>query len=247
MLRFGRIYFLTLIAGMFLFQSVASAQVSVGFLLPQNNSLVMQGSTVNIMGTAMASLNFLDYIKISQGGTTLAQRTYTMYEFIYSDTLAATYTVPTNATPGSQITFTIESAAKNEMYYYRAYVTVIVGAADTTPPTYSGTAGIKSAIRGAGNTSATIQWYQATDNVTTAANMKYEIYYDTVQANVFTAGVKQTVTGVLTTDITGLAPLSNYYVGVRAVDESNNRETNTNTLLVSRINAVPAQSWSLYE
>lgn len=247
MLGLRQLYFVCIIIGLVLSTPLASAQVTVGFSTPSNGALVTAGQSFNITASATASTNFLQYIKISVGGTQIAQKSFSLYDFIYTDSLSTTYAVPANATPGSSLTVTVESTAYNELYIYTRTVIVIVGSGDTTAPAYSGTAGIKSAVRGTDITTANIEWYQATDNVTTSGNMKYEVYYDTNQANVFTAGVKKTVTGALTTTLTGLSAASNYYIGVRAVDEANNRETNARTIMLSTVNAVPAKSWAMYE
>ena len=98
-----------------------------------------------------------------------------------------------------------------------------------------------------GNTSATITWYQATDNSTANANIVYSIFYDAAQGNVFVGSPEKTVTGALTTNLTGLDALTEYYVGVRAKDEAENAETNTRTMLLAPLPNAVRGAWTLYQ
>lgn len=241
-------HLLSAVIAICLFQTAASAYVTVGFSSPANGATVMPGASINVEATAMCDNNFLAVFEIDAGSTMINSHTFGMYDFQNFWLGSATYTVPTNAAPGTLISFTVYAMQYGgDMTVYSRTIYVTVGGADTTAPTYSGTAGIKSVERVDG-ASADIEWYQATDNVTSAANIKYEVYYDTVQANVFTAGVKKTVTGSLATTITGLSATSTYYVGVRAVDAADNRETNSRTLLLDLpVNAVGPDAWSRYE
>ena len=70
-------------------------------------------------------------------------------------------------------------------------------------------------------------------------------FYATHPADVFSAP-KASVTGALTTTIQELDPHASYYVGVRAEDESGNRETNTQ-ILVSDPELSANRAWVLYE
>ncbi|MEN6626257.1 MAG: fibronectin type III domain-containing protein [Candidatus Sumerlaeia bacterium] len=241
-------HLLTAVIAICLFQTTALAYVTVSFSSPANGATVMPGASIYVEATAMCDNNFLYFCEIDAGSTIINSHAFGTYDFQYYWLGSATYTVPTNAAPGTVISFSIYAMQYGgDMTVYTRTIYVTVGGVDTSAPTYSGTAGIKSVERVDG-ASADIEWYQATDNVTSAANIDYEIYYDTVQANVFTAGVKKTVTGSLTTTITGLNATSAYYVGVRAVDAADNRETNSRTLLLDLpINAVGPDAWAMYE
>lgn len=118
---------------------------------------------------------------------------------------------------------------------------------DIAPPTWVGEVhGIDTVTRLQGNTTANVTWHQATDNVTAQAAIRYDIYYSTVLANIFTEGVKKTVTGGLSTTLSGLTATATYFVAVRARDEANNRDINTRSLQLAPLpNA--AQSWEFYE
>lgn len=114
-----------------------------------------------------------------------------------------------------------------------------VSTGDSTPPAWSGSnIGLDTAIRQISGTSVDLTWFQANDDVTPLNEIKYQIFYDTVEANVFAAGPKTMVTGSLTTTINGLAAGSTYYFAVRAEDASGNRETNTVIQTVPPVSSV---------
>ena len=120
---------------------------------------------------------------------------------------------------------------------------------DSVPPTYGVGVppGIQSVNRIDGNTKAVVTWSQATDNLTPSNLMKYNVYTAESVSNVFTSPLKKdTFTGVLTGNVTGLDPSKTYYFGVRAEDLAWNEETNT-VILSSAATAVPQNIWNLYE
>lgn len=96
---------------------------------------------------------------------------------------------------------------------------------DTTPPTFTGLA---SAIK-TGASEITLSWSAATDNVTTSANIVYEICQSTtagICATTWTA-TYTSAAGATSYAVTGLAQNTTYYFVVRAKDASNNSDTNT--------------------
>ncbi len=119
--------------------------------------------------------------------------------------------------------------------------------ADVDVPTYAGTTGILTADRLGGNTSAALTWSAATDNQTSGANMKYNIYVSNAMGTVFAGSPVQTFTGVTSGTVNGLSSTEVLYVGVRAEDVAGNEETNTVTLQLDILLSVPAMTWQMYE
>lgn len=119
--------------------------------------------------------------------------------------------------------------------------------ADNDVPTYAGTTGILTADRLSGNTAASLAWSTATDNQTSGANMKYNVYVSNASGTVFAGSPVQTFTGVTSGTINGLNPAEVLFVGVRAEDVAGNEETNTVTLQLDILLSVPAMTWQMYE
>lgn len=117
---------------------------------------------------------------------------------------------------------------------------------DSTPPTYPGLAGIDTAAR-INPTTVQVTWHQASDDISFASNIKYNIYYDVVEADVFAGLPRKTVTGSLLTTVNVNSPYTIYYFGVRAEDEAGNEDTNTETRTVEPLTAVRSGAWTLYE
>lgn len=140
-------------------------------------------------------------------------------------------------------------------YFYRSgagYTYTLTGQivepeiVDTDPPTYPGSPGIDTAAR-TNPTTVQVTWHQASDDISFAANIKYNIYYDVVEADVFAGIPRKTVTGSLQTTVNVNSPYTIYYFGVRAEDEAGNEDTNTETRMVEPLTAVRAGAWALYE
>lgn len=94
---------------------------------------------------------------------------------------------------------------------------------DTTPPTFAGAASVTNAT----NTSLTVTWAAATDNVTPQAQIQYQVCWSqsaTQCSTSFTA--MATVTGATAYIANGLAPAKTYYFVVRAKDAANNVDSN---------------------
>jgi hypothetical protein len=121
---------------------------------------------------------------------------------------------------------------------------------DSEPPTWPGTAGVESATRTGDGSTAIITWYQAQDNVTAAGNIVYNIYYkpkSVLYVGPFDGSPEKSVTGVLSTSISGLNPDITYEVGVRAEDENNNEEANTRAIELDPLPNAVGSHWALYE
>jgi len=131
-------------------------------------------------------------------------------------------------------------------YYHLTGQIVEPDIVDTTPPTYSGSPGISTAVR-TDPTRVDVTWNAATDDISSASNIRYNVYYSAVPGNVFAGFPAATVVGTTTTTINGLDPSLVYYFGVRAEDEAGNEETNSITVTVEILLAANPAVWQLYE
>ena len=96
---------------------------------------------------------------------------------------------------------------------------------DSVPPTFGG---LTSATT-AGAATVTLGWTAATDNVSTSAQIVYDIFYSTTPGSENFAAPPQatTVPGATTYTIGGLTTNTTYYFVVRARDVAGNRDGNT--------------------
>ncbi len=98
------------------------------------------------------------------------------------------------------------------------------GSPDTTPPTF---AGIDTATDDS-ETRISLTWKPASDDVSSAERIAYRVYAGSSSgAEDFTKPVVTTPSGATSALISGLAPASDYYFVVRAVDEAGNEDSNT--------------------
>ncbi|MBX3128865.1 MAG: fibronectin type III domain-containing protein [Polyangiaceae bacterium] len=96
--------------------------------------------------------------------------------------------------------------------------------ADTTPPVFAGA----TSVSGATNTTLTVNWAAANDNVTPPASIKYRVCWSTSPTGCTTSfSAMATVTGGTSHTVTGLPPNTSYYFVVRAEDLVGNVDTNT--------------------
>ncbi len=112
-------------------------------------------------------------------------------------------------------------------------------APDTTPPTAPGSVGGTAAS----STAVTLTWTAGTDNVTTAANLRYAIFLSAVSGGQNWA-VPEVVTaqGATSSTVAGLRPGTAYAFVVRAQDAWGNRSTNTAGTLVTTSAGAPADT-----
>lgn len=117
---------------------------------------------------------------------------------------------------------------------YSAYSPVLTQATnspvDATVPTFSSA----SSASADANNNITLSWTQATDNISSQANIVYRIFHSTTSGTFdFSNPIQLNVLrGVASVDLSGFKPGVNYFV-VRAEDESGNRETNTTQVSVT--------------
>ncbi|MBL8714998.1 MAG: fibronectin type III domain-containing protein [Myxococcales bacterium] len=104
---------------------------------------------------------------------------------------------------------------------------------DTTPPTFTGCTAAAAAappLPGAGASAVDVTWSSATDDVSTAGQISYDIYRAASSGGALTF-VTTTSAGATTYRATGLTPSTNYYWVCRAKDQAGNTESNTKYVL----------------
>lgn len=95
---------------------------------------------------------------------------------------------------------------------------------DTTPPTF---AGLQSATVQS-DSSILLSWAAATDNVSTAGQIVYDVYRaSSAGGESYVSSTYTSASGATSYLVTGLTPNTTYYFVVRARDAAGNRDTNT--------------------
>lgn len=239
---------LLVLAGLILAIQAGAMAVTIVFTSPANNSHVKVGDKVAVTVHAYGSGYGFTSIVMGYPDGTGEIASYGASDFVMDTTeVFNKYTVPANKI-GQTLTY---SVTLNDSLDDPAHATLhlIVDGEDKAAPTYTGAAGVKTAVRKTRNVSADLTWAAATDDVSAADKIVYSVYYATSAAEVFTGAAKATFTGTTAGLITGLDREATYYFGVRAQDEAGNQEKNTtvSAALEPLPNAVPATSWSLYE
>jgi hypothetical protein len=147
------------------------------------------------------------------------------------------YSSPSATTVAGATSYLVTGLAQNKQYYFvvRArdqYGNVSANTeevgdktfADTTAPTFAGA----SSLSGAGNTTMTVNWSAANDDVTPAGAIEYLVCWSTTNGGCAASFVvSATVTGGTSYAATGLTPNTPYYFVVRARDAVGNTNTNT--------------------
>lgn len=102
-------------------------------------------------------------------------------------------------------------------------ITVIVSENDVLPPQFNGLSNATSISQ----TEITLNWQQATDNITSSNNIVYLIYQSEISGVFDYFSPTYTLTGVTSHSVIGLEPSTTYYFVVRAKDEAGNINKNT--------------------
>lgn len=100
----------------------------------------------------------------------------------------------------------------------------VAQSSDTTAPTFDGAA----SVTGNGADSIVINWTQASDDVTAAANMTYLVCYSSTQGECVSNFTTKftTAEGATSHTVNGLSGSTTYYAVVRAKDEAGNIDSN---------------------
>jgi hypothetical protein len=169
--------------------------------------------------TASAGIVYLVYMSTSAGGED--------------------FTKPTATTAAGATTFRVGGLAAGTHYYFvvrardqagNADANVVERSAtplqDTTPPEF---AGAKSATATAlVLASITVSWTAASDDVTPASQIVYDVYLATAAGQEsFAHPTLTTAPGALNAVMGGLLPATTYFFVVRARDQAGNEEHNT--------------------
>jgi hypothetical protein len=95
---------------------------------------------------------------------------------------------------------------------------------DAVPPVFGGL----TSASGSSPTSVTLSWTAATDNISTPAQIVYDIYMSsTPGGEVYTTPSFSSAAGATNYLVTGLTPTATYYFVVRARDTAGNHDSNT--------------------
>lgn len=188
---------------------IDATSVPVTSVITATFSEAMDTSTVN---TSTFTLKDPDEIMVTGGVT-------------YSG-LTATFTpsadLGQNKTYTAMVTTGVKDLAGNALSadYHWSFTTAVP---DTTPPVFGGLVSAGAAS----SSSINLTWNAASDDISPASKIAYQIYMATTSGGQNFESPAATVTGVTSTTITGLSPNTAYYFVARAKDEAGNTESNT--------------------
>ncbi|MBL7716876.1 MAG: hypothetical protein JNL01_15535 [Bdellovibrionales bacterium] len=176
----------------------------------------------------------LSWSAASDNITPTSGMTYLIYQATTSG--GQSFGTPTATVSGGALSWTSSALLQGQTYYYvvRArdgasntetnVVELSQFMADTQAPTF---AGLTSAT-GMGSGSVQLNWSSATDNVTAAGSLLYDIYFSTTSGTQnFGSASYVSAAGATSYVATGLTQGVTYYFVVRARDAAGNRDTNT--------------------
>lgn len=247
---------LLLFGGFLLLAPAAQAVLQVSISEPAEGTEVTPGQKINVSYTAGNPVAGLEKVMVAMEGYGTQTATFLPNPPTNSDSYTYEYIIP-NRPAGTQLTITVTAYGYvDDPVSAVRHVVIKDTAPDTAAPTWAGaaTTGAKAATRQPGNTSALVEWYQASDNKTAASAIKYNVYMAQT-ASELTNPLPGTPlmptavrTGELSTTVTGLDRTKTYYFMVRAKDEANNVDANTVVVSAAPLpNAVSPKAWSLYE
>lgn len=118
-----------------------------------------------------------------------------------------------------------DQAGKIDTNTVQVTATTLVASPDTTPPTFAGA----NSLTVQANTSMTVSWSAASDDVTSAANIVYVVYRAMTSGgeNYASPPFASTLPGALSYVDTTATTTNKYYYVVRAKDQAGNMDANT--------------------
>lgn len=187
--------------------------------------------------TAMAvpSAIRLEWAPASDDTSATAEIDYLVYQATASG--AQNFAQPTAVSAPGATTITMGGLPVSTTYYYVVRARDLAGnidtntvevsattpaVADETPPSFGG---LQTASP-IGSLSAHLAWQTATDDVSAASGITYHIYIATQSGAQDFATPWTSVTGATEAVVSGLSATTDYYIVVRAADESGNEDQN---------------------
>jgi hypothetical protein len=179
-------------------------------------------STSSITSSSVA----LSWSKASDNVTAQANL---QYQVQYKKSSASTWTTAKSYT-ANITSFTVTGLSASTAYNFRVTVKDEAGnttykdvnattssAADTTPPTFSGSISTSSIT----SSSVALSWSKASDNVTAQANLLYQVQYKKSSASSWTTAKSYTA-NITSFTVTGLSASTTYNFRVTVKDEAGN-------------------------
>ncbi len=166
-----------------------------------------------------------------------AQPTEIVYDIFQSTSPGGeAFGAPTATTVAGATNFTVSGLLPVTKYYFVVRARDLAGnqdtnaieksattLADTIPPTF---AGLVSATA-LGPTSIQLSWAPASDDISSAANIKYRVFQAaSAGGEAYGSPTINVAAGQTSVVVNGLQPATPYYFVVRAVDEAGNSDTN---------------------
>ena len=177
--------------------------------------LTWSAGTDNV--TLAGNLVYSIYRATTAGGQSFAAATYR--------TLPGTTTfVATGLAPSTTYFFVVRASDQAGNQDGNVVQVSATTTADTTAPVFAGITGAASAS----SSSIALAWSAASDDISPAATIVYDVYRATsAGGQAFAAPTYTSAPGANGLVATGLAPLTTYFFVVRARDQAGNRDPNT--------------------
>ncbi len=173
-----------------------------------SSSVALSWSKASDNVTAQANLQYQVQYKKSSASTWTTAKSYTAN--ITSFTVTGL-----SASTAYNFRVTVKDEAGNTTYKDASATTS--SAADTTPPTFSGSISTSSIT----SSSVALSWSKASDNVTAQANLLYQVQYKKSSASSWTTAKSYTA-NITSFTVTGLSASTTYNFRVTVKDEAGN-------------------------
>ncbi len=183
-----------------------SGSISTSSITSSSVTLSWSKATDNV--TAQANLQYQVQYKKSSASTWTTAKSYTAN--ITSFTVTGL-----SASTAYNFRVTVKDEAGNTTY--KDVNATTSSAADTTPPTFSGSISTSSIT----SSSVALSWSKASDNVTAQANLLYQVQYKKSSASSWTTAKSYTA-NITSFTVTGLSASTTYNFRVTVKDEAGN-------------------------